>query len=60
VKSVEYFGADKLTLPKELSFELNLDFGKLKGRTIYLNDRKLNAKGSLAITTECQKVIQIP
>ena len=33
---------------------------KLKGRTIYLNDRKLNAKGSLAITTKCQKVIQIP
>ena len=55
MKSVEYFGADKLTLPKELSFKLNLDFGKLKGRTIYLNVRNLNAKGSLAITTECQK-----
>lgn len=26
VKSVEYFGAEKLTLPKELSFTLNLDF----------------------------------
>ena len=47
MKSVEYFGADKLTLPKELSFELNLDFKKIKDRTIYLNDRNLNAKGSL-------------
>ena len=79
MKSVEYFGADKLTLPKELSFKLNLDIAKiygldanglsavmsvgmikLKGRTIYLNDRKLNAKDSLAITTKCQKFIQIP
>ena len=79
VKRVEYFGDERLTLPKEFSFELNLDIAKiygldanglsavmsvgrikLKGRTIYLNDRKLNAKGSLAITTECQKVIQIP
>ena len=79
VKRVEYFGDERLTLPKEISFELNLDIAKnygldanglstvmsvgriiLKGRTIYLNDRKLNAKGSLAITTKCQKVIQIP
>jgi len=29
VKSVEYFGAKKLTLPKEFSFKLNLDFGKV-------------------------------
>ena len=79
VKRVEYFGDERLTLPKEFSFKLNLDIAKiygldanglsavmsvgrikLKGRTIYLNDRKLNAKGSLAITTKCQKVIQIP
>ena len=79
VKSVEYFRDERLTLPKELSFKLNLDIAriygldanglsavmsvgriKLKGRTIYLNDRKLNAKDSLAITTKCQKVIQIP
>jgi len=26
LKCVEYFGAEKLTLPKELSFTLNLDF----------------------------------
>ena len=26
LKSVEYFGAEKLTLPKELSFTFNLDF----------------------------------
>ena len=76
---MEYFRDERLTLPKELSFKLNLDIAKtygldanglsavmsigrviLKGCTIYLNDRKLNAKGSLAITTECQKVIQIP
>ena len=38
VKSVEYFGADKLTLPKELSFKLNLDFGKIK-RSYYLFKR---------------------
>ena len=31
VKSVGYFGAEKLTLPKELSFTLNLDFGKIMG-----------------------------
>ena len=31
VKSVEYFGAVKLTLPKELSFMLNLEFGKIMG-----------------------------
>ena len=79
VKRVEYFGDEKLTLPKEISFKLNLDIAKiygldanglsavmsvgrikLKGRTIYLNDRKLNAKDSLAITTKCQKFIQIP
>ena len=29
VKSAEYIGAEKLTLPKELSFTLNLDFGKI-------------------------------
>ena len=33
---------------------------KLKDRTIYLNDRELNAKDSLAIATKCQKIIQIP
>jgi len=79
VKSVEYFRGERLTLPKELSFKLNLDIAKtygldangfsavisvgrikLKGRTIYLNDRKLNAEDSLAITTKCQKFIQIP
>ena len=79
MKRVEYIGDENLTLPKEVSFDLNLDIGKkygldsnglsavmsagrikLKGRTIYLNDRKLNAKDSLAITTKCQKVIQIP
>ena len=31
VKSVEYFAAEKLTLPKELSFTLNLDFEKNMG-----------------------------
>ena len=31
VKSVEYFGTEKLTLPKELSFTLNLDFEKNMG-----------------------------
>ena len=79
MKRVEYFGDERLTLPKDFSFKLNLDIAriygldanglsavmsvgriKLKGRTIYLNDRKLNAKDSLAITTKCQKVIQIP
>ena len=79
VKSVEYFRDERLTLPKELSFSLNLDIAKnygldanglsavmsvgrikLKGRTIYLNDWKLNTKDSFAITTKCQKVIQIP
>ena len=79
VKRVEYFGDERLTLPKEFSFKLNLDIAKiygldanglsavmsvgkikLKGRTIYLNDRKLNAKDSHAIRTKCQKVIQIP
>ena len=79
VKSVEYFREERVTLPKELSFKLNLDiakkFGldanglsavmsvgriKLKGRTIYLNDQRLNAKDSLAIATKCQKIIQIP
>ena len=79
VKRVEYFRDERLNLPKEFSFKLNLDIAKiygldanglsavralgrikLKGRTIYLNDRKLNAKDSLAITTKCQKVIQIP
>ena len=76
---MEYFRDERLTLPKELSFKLNLDIAKtygldanglsavisvgrikLKGRTIYLNDRKLNAKDSLAITTKCQEVIQTP
>ncbi len=31
VKSIEYFGSEKLTLPKELSFTLNLDFEKNMG-----------------------------
>ena len=79
VKSVAYSRDERLTLPKELSFNLNLDiaknFGldanalsavmsvgriKLRGRTIYLNDRKLNAQDILAITTKCLKVIQVP
>ena len=38
VKSVEYFGAEKLTLPKELSFKFNLDFGRIK-RSYYLFKR---------------------
>ena len=33
---------------------------KLKDRTIYLNDRKLNAEEILAITTKCRKVVQVP
>ena len=79
VKRVGYIGDQRLTLPKDVSFKLNLDIRKkygldasglsavmsvgrikLKGRTIYFNDRKLNAKDSLAIATKCQKVIQIP
>ena len=69
LKRAEYLGDERLTLPKEFSFNLNLDIAKnygldanglsavmavgrikIKDRTIYFNDRKLNVKDSLAIT----------
>ena len=54
VKSVEYFGAEKLTLQKELSFTLNLDFGKIMGTQESWRDYvfTLKVRGVLKVSLE--------
>ena len=43
-----------------ISADMSVGRIKLKGRTIYLNDRKLISEDILAITTKCRKVNRVP